>query len=290
MTGMPIRESTATDADALQPEFPEAVPHRWRPDGISLTAEVDGEPVGMALSTPNAIHPTRDLLLVYVRPPFRRRGIATALVDRIRPHAGSPFSVKAYAGTGDHAFAVALGGVVYQTCPPMTVPTSHAGVREWALRHRGETVAGTELPIDAVVDCWVTEYEVCHASWSPTAPREVLEERLSGIVTDETDLARSRFSLDGDTIVAGCFLHPEEPRDVYGDSRGGHAEATVATPLVDHPVARSGLAACIADVLLEADGIDIGFDGHVTDPHFHPLLVTIPGVAGETLHLLELPN
>lgn len=286
---MYIREATADDVDAIKSEFSDALPHRWRPDGISLTAMIDDEVVGMALSCPNRVHPTRDLLFIYVRPPFRRRGIATALMERIRTRVRQPLSVKAYPGSGDHTFFTALGGVVYQTCPPLTIHTSRDDVQDWARRHKGETVPGSDLPFDAVLDCWMTDYEVCHAPWSPSVPREKLEEQLSGNVTEDADLTRSRFTLDADTIVAGCFVYPDAPIDVYGEKRGVGFEVTPASPLPDHPRARSGLAACIAHVLLEADGIDGTFDGHVTDPHFYPLLSTIPGVTGKALDLLELP-
>ena len=59
-----------------------------------------------------------------------------------------------------------------------------------------------------------------------------------------------------------------------------------------HPanrLARTDVGACMTEVLVNAGGTSVLFDGHITDPHFYPALQRIPDVTGRTLELLEIP-
>jgi len=286
---MEIRPTTPEDLERLDFSYRHRYADGWRPNGSSFVAVIDGRIVGIVHSCPNRIHPTRDLLLGYVVPEYRRRGIATALVTEVRTRAATMLSVKAYPGTDDHRFVTSLGATPYQTCPPMTVDTSRADVIEWAQRHHGEVACGTKFTTDDVAEFLLTEYEVTHASWSPTAPREDLDDWLVPELMNDLDLSRSYFVSDDGRIVAGCVVYGEPPLNIYGDNRGGTIEMCGPAPFPEHPRSRVGLAACMAEALLEADGSLVGFDGHVTDRHFYPLLLTIPGVTGRTLELLEIP-
>ena len=45
----------------------------------------------------------------------------------------------------------------------------------------------------------------------------------------------------------------------------------------------------MAKVLTDAGNTPVMFDGHITDPHFYPLLRSIQVVTGKPLELLEIP-
>ncbi|TQL78636.1 acetyltransferase (GNAT) family protein [Stackebrandtia endophytica] len=289
MTNMEIRPTTLEDLERLDFSYQHQYPDGWRPNGSSFVAVVAERIVGIVHSCPNRTHPTRDLLFGYVVPEHRRRGIASALVAEVRTRATTPLSVKAYPGTGDHRFAKALGATAYQVCPPATIDTSRADVIDWARRHRGEVTRGTEFTVEELTEFLLTEYEFTHQAWSPAAPRDVLIKHLVPELMDDLDVGRSYFVTDDAGLVAGSTVYGEPPIDVYGAGRGGTVEMLAQAPFPDRPGVRTGLAACIAEALLEADGAVVTFDGHVSDLHFYPLLSTIPGVTGKTLELLEIP-
>ncbi|GIU57359.1 GNAT family N-acetyltransferase [Arthrobacter sp. NicSoilC12] len=79
-----INPATAADADHFAADAPWARADEWRPGGSSLVATFGAEPVGIAVSATNRVHPTRDRLNVFVREQFRRQGIGSALVKSIQ--------------------------------------------------------------------------------------------------------------------------------------------------------------------------------------------------------------
>lgn len=245
-------------------------------------AKVRDELAGIVVSATNSIHPQRDLVFVFVPAKFRRQGIGTALVTSIKARRGVPFSVKAHPGTVAHSFYKSLGAVRYQLCPPERIDASHSEVRRWARENRGEAVyAGDRFTLPQLTEAWTEMYAVVHATWSPTGPRETLLAEFGPMIKEELDQTRSAILLREDRIVAACF--------VFGTEQHPEIEAICESMDPSSASAREDVAACMAKVLTDAGNTPVMFDGHITDPHFYPLLRSIQVVTGKPLELLEIP-
>lgn len=128
-------------------------------------------------------------------------------------------------------------------------------------------------------------YEVVHASWSPTDRAGILHDITSDLSTSE--LRRCRWVERDGEVTALADVYRED------DKQWAHIEALHPAA----PSAREDVAACFAAVLedqAEAAGggrvtNPIFFDQHHSDPHAYPLLMSIPGVGGEAVELLEIP-
>jgi hypothetical protein len=101
------------------------------------------------------------------------------------------------------------------------------------------------------------------------------------MIQDELDPSRSMFVIRNGRITAACF--------VFGTSGDPEIEAICESLDPANRLARTDVAACMAEVLINAGGTPVLFDGHITDPHFFPTLRHIPAVTGRTLELLEIP-
>ncbi|USQ82014.1 hypothetical protein NF556_10345 [Ornithinimicrobium faecis] len=211
-----------------------------------------------------------------------------AVLRALRDAGDLPLSLKAVPGTVEHATIVAAGGVVYQHCPPELVPTGTPTLREWCAAQRAgaarsgvHLVRGAERSTTDLTRAWTQLYEVVHADWSPTAPTADLLEIFGPMIEAELESDSTVLALvDGEIVAASFVFLGSDP-----------AVETVAEALVPgHPHARSAVGACLADVLARTDGRPVEFDGHRSDPHFFPLLASLPDVrAGDTpLDLLEL--
>ncbi|SDL67308.1 Acetyltransferase (GNAT) family protein [Arthrobacter sp. ok362] len=277
-----IEPATAADADRFAADSPWARADEWRVGGSSLVAKIKGEPAGIAVSATNSVHPTRDPVFVFVAEQFRRQGIGSALVKSIQTRRRTPLSVKAHPGAVAHEFYKSLGAVRYQVCPPERVDTSSIEVRRWALGNRRDDIrTGDRLTLEQLTEAWTKMYEVVHASWSPTGMRSRLLAEFGPMIQEELDPSRSMFVIRNDRIAAACF--------VFGTGRDLEAEAICESLHPANRLARTDVAACMAEVLVNAGGTPVLFDGHITDPHFFPTLQRIPAVTGRTLELLEIP-
>lgn len=245
-------------------------------------AKVRDEPAGIVVSATNAVHPARDVIFVFVPEKFRRQGIGTALVTAVKTRRGAPLSVKAHPGTVAHSFYKSLGAVRYQLCPPERIDASHGEVRRWASENRGEAVcAGDLFTLAQLTEAWTDMYTVVHATWSPTGPREALLAEFGPMIKEELDPSRSIVVLRDDRIAAACF--------VFGTDQDPEVEAICESLDPTSASAREDVAACMAKVLTDAGSSPVMFDGHITDPHFYPILQGIPVVTGRPLELLEIP-
>jgi GNAT superfamily N-acetyltransferase len=285
LTGQPknlvIDPATAADADHFAADAPWARADEWRPGGSSLVARFGAEPVGIAGSATNPIHPTRDPVNVFVREHFRRRGIGSALVKSIQGRRLRPLSVKAHPGTVAHQFYRSLGAARYQVCPPEQIDTSNIEVIQWANENRtGDILTGDRIALDQLNEAWTEMYGLVHAPWSPTGSRATLLAEFRPMIQEELDRSRSVFLVRNDRIAAACF--------VFGTDRDTEVEAICESLDPTNPLARLDVAACMAEVLASAGGTPVLFDGHITDPHFYPTLQRIPAVTGRGLELLEL--
>lgn len=274
--------SSIADADHFLGDAPWARADGWRAGGSALVAKVRAELAGIVVSATNSIHPTRDLVFVFVPEKFRRQGIGTALVTAVKSRRGVPLSVKAHPGTVAHSFYKSLGAVRYQLCPPERIDSSHGEVRRWARENRGEAVcAGDRLTLPQLTEAWTDMYALVHATWSPTGPRETLLAEFGPMIKDELDQSRSIVVLRDDRITAACF--------VFGTNQDPEVEAICESLDPTSAYAREDVAACISEVLTDAGSTPVMFDGHTTDPHFYPTLRAIPVVTGRPLELLEIP-
>jgi GNAT superfamily N-acetyltransferase len=284
-TGEPnnlVIDPATADADRLAADAPWARADEWRPGGSSLVAKINGEPAGIAVSAPNRVHPTRDPVFVFIAEQFRRRGIGSAQVNSIQRRRWMPLSVKAHPGTVAHEFYRSLGAVRYQVCPPERIDTSSIEVRRWANENRyGDIRTGDRLTLEQLNEAWTEMYEIVHAPWSPTGSRTTLLAEFRPMIQKELDPSRSVFVARNDRIAAACF--------VFGTDRDPEVEAICESLDPANRLARPDVAACMAEVLVNAGSTAVLFDGHITDPHFFPALQSIPGVSGRALELLEIP-
>ncbi|WP_143019152.1 GNAT family N-acetyltransferase [Arthrobacter sp. ov407] len=277
-----IEPATVADADRFAADAPWARADEWRPAGSSLVAKIKGEPAGIVVSATNRVHPTRDPAFVFVAEPFRRRGIGSALVKSIQTRRSMPLSVKAHPGTLTHEFYKSLGAVRYQVCPPERIDTSSVEVRRWALENRREDIrSGDRLSLEQLTEAWTELYEIVHAPWSPTGTRSGLLAEFGPMIQTELDPSRSVFVVRNDRVAAACF--------VFGTDGDPDVEAICESLDPANRLARADVAACMAEVLVNAGGTPVLFDGHITDPQFFPTLQRIPGVTGKELELLEIP-
>lgn len=219
---------------------------------------------------PNPYHPTRDIAIL--REPWTVEELVEATTRTPRP-----LSNKAVAGTSRHDRLMAAGGRVYQQCPPQELDAGDPAVSRWCERHATllvETCENVDLP-----EVWTSWYEVIHAGWAPTAPHEQLRD-LFGPLVAEISAARSTICrLDGEIVAVAFVFEQDDPREILTEAM-----------LPKHPQARKAVASCLARTLRDAPGI-VRFDGHVSDPHFYPLLQTLPGVyagSNDPLDLIEI--
>lgn len=273
-----------------------------------MVVETAGAIVAAVARCPNRVHPRRDSAWLHLpgtsevsRPPTPKalsRGTASwraepssagvAALQALRRAGDLPLSLKAHPRTTEHATITAAGGAIYQQCPPELVPTGTPELADWcgawhadAVRSGVHLVPGRERTQTEVADAWTSLYEVVHAEWSPTAPTASLLEIFEPMIKAELDPDDTVLALVDGEIVAGCFVF-------LGPDPTVEAVAEALVP--EHPQARAAVAACPASVLARVDGRPVEFDGHRSDPHFLPLLESLPGVqAGATpLDLLEL--
>lgn len=287
-----IAATTPDHLDRMPADLPNHFIDGWRENGRSRVALAGGDIVATGLSWPNRAHPTRDLLRITVREPWRRQGIGTWLYRELRVFHRAPFSAKAAPGSVAHAFVTSLGGQPYQSCPGGRVDASDSRVQEWArvqyevFRASGGRVRrGDELEIDQLRELVADQYEVVHASWSPSDRDGIMD----SVVTDlaEDDLGRYRWTERGGRATALAVVYREDG-DLWS-----HIEALEPSA----SGAREDVAACFAAVLDDVahaddqgDGRVLFFDQHRTDPHAYPLLMSIPGVGGQAIELLEIPR
>lgn len=276
----PVTIRRATQDDVARSPVPWLEPDGWRRGGHSFVELADGEIVGAAMRSPNRVHPTRDSAWLQL-PGTGSRG----LLDALRDVGGLPLAIKARPETPEHAAALSAG-VRYQHCPPELVPTGTEPLRAWC--EENQTVparSGYGWTSEDLTVAWTQLYEVVHAAWAPTADRSTLLAEFRPMIAEELDAGRTAMCLIGGDLVAACF--------VFGTPDDPEVEAVTEALVPHHPQARAAVAACMARVLSEADGRPVMFDGHLSDPHFFPLLDTLPGVApnaSSPLDLLEVAS
>lgn len=302
-TARTFRPSTEADVERDGHRFEWLKPDGWRAGFRALVLEVDGAVIGVGRIGPNRVHPRRDLVELEIAPEHRRAGHGTALLRELGKYSDEPLSDKVEPGSVRDAFLQAQGAVTYLEVPLLRVDVAAERTVRWCAAVRASeeacgalAVRWAELPREQLVDALTDRYRWQHASWSPTAPRDVLRREVGEAFWDGSVREHSWAVVRDGTVTALSDLYDDEsgsPDDggaaPVGRRREGAAEAVDAAA----PRARADVALCLAALLgdLRALGVEhLDLDNHPTDPHTAPLLATLHRTEVDPVHLVEIPN
>ena len=266
-------------------------PDRESPLRRAVIAEWDGEVAGAACVTGSNHHPSRHTLVLNVAPRFRRRGVGSALLARMRAAtaaSGLPFRTRARpSDASSTAFLVARG---FRTL--IRVRTGVIDPADPAVRRHVEALAdpppGTRLlPFDgpgstaSVDDCAgvLSSVYVDTHRWDPPAPWPA-------------DRAREHFC--GTELVAGSMVCAYQDAALAGvgillsldgaAAPGAWYLSDVGVAGQDRPHARALTAALAAHCLEHAARNRRMVEFEVDDSHAHlwAVLETVPVVSASS--------
>ena len=305
-----FRPATQADAERDGHRFEWLKPDGWRMGFRALVLELadpdaGARVIGVGRIGPNPVHPARDLVELEIAPEHRRRGHGTALLHELGKYSGKPLASKAAPGSERELFLRTLGAVTCLEVPLLRLDVAAERTARWAAAvHEGHdggarAVPWSDLPREQVIDALTDRYLWQHASWSPTAARDVVRpvvgEEFYEDSSHEHSIAVVR---DGQiTALADLYRGGADVEDGEGSaggrgaglSREGSLEAVDAAA----PHARADVALCLAALLeqLRAVGVtSLDLDNHPTDPHTAPLLATLDREEVDPVHLLEIPG
>ncbi|GAA4526352.1 N-acetyltransferase [Brachybacterium paraconglomeratum] len=310
-----FRPTTAADVARDGHRFEWLKPDGWREGFRALVLEVEDpesdEPrvVGVGRIGPNTVHPGRDLVELEIEEGHRRRGHGTALFRELGKYSNNPLSSKVQPGSARDGFLRAQGAVTYLEVPLLRVDVAVDRTARWCAAVRGAAARGagggtaravrwTELPREQLIDALTTRYLWQHASWSPTAPREVVRPEVGGAFNEESVHEHSWAVLRNGEITALADVYSTEDGEVgeageASTSVGPHCEGAFEAVDAAAPGARADAALCLAALLEDLRGMGVetmDFDNHPTDPHAAPLLATLRRTEVDPVHLVEIPN
>ncbi|WP_114855691.1 GNAT family N-acetyltransferase [Brachybacterium sp. YJGR34] len=291
------RPATAEDVARDGHRFAWLKPDGWREGFRALVLEIeeggDGtwRVIGVGRIGASTVHPRRDLVELEIDPAHRRQGHGTALLRELGRYSNNPLSSKVAPGSERDLFLRSLGAVTYLPVPLLSVHAAAERTERWcaavceAADGDVQLVRLGELPRADVADALADRYHWQHASWSPTASRDVLVSEVGASIVENSVLELSWATLREGRITALL--------DVYDEPVGPVREACVEAVDASEPTARLDVALCLAAAL---EGLcDLGvthldLDNHPTDPHAAPLLATLDPVEKDPVHLVEIPN
>ena len=240
--------------------------------------------IGAATVILNPLHAGRTPCAIEVAPQWRRRGVGSMLLDRmrgLRPDASRPLSTKLRPDTPGAAFVARMGGRAYQHCPGIMLEASDPRVRRWAAAQPKTTV--TDLSIvgtDALVASFADLYEWTHREWSPVTDTDELMQ-VSGQEVAEVDRALSTGAwVDGRLAALALAFPSDDEIEVVAET------VRPTQPKGEELVA--GAVAALLETLARRGGSHVYLDGHVTDPHLQPVLDRIPHSDTTPIDLLEI--
>lgn len=252
---------------------------RWRNEDTRAIKVIDnGDLVAVGLLWTSRVHPTdRYWAEAHVAPHRRREGIGTAVVSHLTGlrHQSIPLMHRGYVGDDLLHFADALGARTVQVVPPSIVDVA----ARTALRPHPSVVGADQVSWDALKRANATIYEWTHAEWSPVGPG--FAEALDRILESGLDRQAASVALSSDGRIRALA-------NAYTDR--DDAEATVESVDPRDPLAERLVEGCVRrtlDVLAERGVDTVDFDGHVTDPHFMPVLARL-NPRGRWFRLVEL--
>lgn len=294
-TARRFRPTTSEDVERDGHRFDWLKPDGWREGFRALALEVDGDVIGVGRIGGNSVHPRRDLVELEIAPEHRRRGHGTALLRELREYSNNPLSSKVEPGSERDLFLRAHGAVTYLEVPLLRVDLTTERTARWIRTVReladgdARVLPWSELPREQLIDALTDRYLWQHASWSPTAPRDVIRPIVGEEFYEESDLVGSWAVLRDGAITALADLYSADRADGPASRREGAVEAVDAAA----PHARVDVALCLAALLegLRADGAtSLDLDNHPTDPHAAPLLATLDREKVDPVHLVEIPG
>lgn len=246
-----------------------------------------GQLVGAVTLGENWVHPSRWTCAIEVAPVHRRRGIGTALLNDAR---GLRPDVSVLAGKvrpddlAASGFARSVGARVVQHTPGLFVAPTSPELARWceAATHVDVNVTSlTSVSRQDLAAAFAEQYRWVHASWSPVGPGPGLG-RMAAALTAQADMSLSAAAWRNGRMSALVTVLGGRDRAV---------EVVAETVTAEEPGGRRLLAATLAHAFAACAerGIEVAeLDGHVTDPHLHPLLDGLPSIGARPLDNVEL--
>ena len=260
-------------------------PSRWR---TRVAVGADGEIRGAVTAAHHSVHRGQYVLAVTVAPAHRRHGLGRELVaEGLRMRTESlPMTMQFLESDKAGAALVrSAGGVIIQTTPGFRVDP--VAMRDWVdAQPVPPGVALDDLtgfPRTEQVAAHRDRYLCQHEDWCPP-PISV-----PGVTAHaEATVAVTRRELSSAARVG----HRLAALAIVIDEPGGGLMVISETVRRAEPNGVALVAAVLADALrrLAAAGVrHVQLDGHVTDPHLHPVTRTFPpGLPTDPLHVARL--
>ncbi len=254
---------------------------RWRRTLVAI--DHSGRVVGCATVAVNQLHSSRFPCAIDVAPDRRHRGIGGVLLTAIkqqRPYV-APLSTKVRPlNVAAQSFIANAGGTVYQRCAGAVIDPADPYVARWAdnqATNRCASFSGQSA--EALTSAFAEQYRWVHQRWSPVKDSAVLQKMAAEEIA-EIDPAVSAGTWSDGRLVAAAFAFPV----AIG------FEVVAETVVEDHPQGVDVLGEAIAAVVRAAgrQGALLKFDGHISDPHLHPVISTLPWCHSEPLDLMEV--
>lgn len=260
---------------------PDTTGASWRRTVVA--ADDNDDLIGCASIANNLVHPDRFPCAIEVIPNHRRRGIGTALLSatrQMRPF-NAPLSTKVrVSDQAAQGFFSRVGGRRYQQCTAAVIDPRNPTVQRWAARRHATACTDlSEQTIPQLADAFMRQYLWVHKSWSPVGDRAA----LAAIANDEVAVLDRKASsarwVDGRLAAIGF---------AFKSVRG--FEVVAETVEREEPDGIALVADVVGDVCAKAAawGEMLEFDGHITDPNLHPVLVALPHHQENPLDLVEL--
>ncbi|MDO4916973.1 MAG: GNAT family N-acetyltransferase [Rothia sp. (in: high G+C Gram-positive bacteria)] len=244
---------------------------------LAVFAETN-EPVALVeWFTPKAHH-THYYLNIEVAPHLRRRGIGTEVfrLASLLRHQDIPFTCRGYLHSEELAFAYSLGATTKQIVPPDKANMTHKD----ELRPLPSIRSLKTEEAATFQQAYLSMYEWMHEQWSPvsgvhqqTIQRDALADldyEATSVHYDSSgaiDAFIAVYQMDGSPILLG----ETTSRSAQDGER-----------IIEACLRRS------LDVLSERGVLEVGMDGHISDPHWFPNWIKLSPY-GEWFQLLEIP-
>lgn len=220
-----------------------------------------------------------------VAPADRRRGIGTQLLTAIRAVRPErrPLSTKVRPGNiAAQGFLTCIGSRVYQRCRGVAVDPRDPAVRRWVAQQAVDRCADLSgLTPASLAAVFARQYAWVHASWSPVGDADLLAQVAAEEVS-EADLSMSFGAWVADRLVAVAvaFAFPSEVGlEIFAE--------TVEPDVPDGVRLVATVVAAVLEPATRCGGL-VRFDGHVSDPHLHPVLLEIPWHGADRVELVEV--
>jgi GNAT superfamily N-acetyltransferase len=260
-------------------------PSRWR---TRVAVGPDDEIRGAVTAAHHSVHRGQYVLALTVAPAHRRRGLGRELVAEGLRMRTEPLPMTTQFLGSDEAGAAlvrAVGGEIVQTTPRFVADP--AVMRGWADAQSippGVTVGDlTAVPAAELAVAHRDLYLWQHEDWCapPIWLPAVTAHAEAAVAVTRPELSSG--ARVGDRLAAFAIVI---------DEPGGGLMLISETVRRAEPDGIALVAAVVSDALrrlADAGVREVEFDGHVTDPHLHPVTQTFPpGLRTDPLHVARL--